>query len=171
MRLPGRRASNALGLLACLGLLGYAWYAQGALALDPFPLCIFQRVGIALTGIAFLLAVVHDPRGWGARIHGVLIALPALATLGVAARHVWIQHQPPGSVPSCGATLDYMLELFPLADVIRKVLAGSGECAAVSWRFLGLSMPAWVAVAAAGLLALAIWANFLQPSSRRSMSR
>jgi disulfide bond formation protein DsbB len=84
---------------------------------------------------------------------------------------VWIQHQPPGSVPSCGATLDYMLEVFPLAHVIGRVLTGSGECAAVTWRFLGLSMPAWVAVACAWLLALAAWANFLQPSSRRSMSR
>jgi disulfide bond formation protein DsbB len=171
MRLPGRRAANALGTLGCLGLLGFAWYAQGVLALDPCPLCIFQRIGIAVTGALFLLATLHDPRGWGARVYGLLIALAALATLAVAARHVWIQHQPAGSVPSCGATLDYMLEVFPLSHVIRKVLTGSGECAAVTWRFLGLSMPAWVAVASSGLLALAAWANFLQPSSRRSISR
>ncbi|MFO1399990.1 MAG: disulfide bond formation protein B [Steroidobacteraceae bacterium] len=171
MRLPGRRAANALGALVCLGLLGFAWYAQGVLALDPCPLCIFQRIGIAATGVLFLLATLHHPRGWRARAWGVLIVLAALATLAVAARHVWIQHQPPGSVPSCGATLDYMLEVFPLAHVIRKVLTGSGECAAVTWRFLGLSMPAWVAVASSGLLALAAWANLLQPSSRRSMSR
>ncbi|MCC7464251.1 MAG: disulfide bond formation protein B [Gammaproteobacteria bacterium] len=171
MTLPGRRALNALGALGCLGLLAYAWYAQTALALDPCPLCIFQRIGVAAAGALFLLAALHHPRGWGARVWGALIALAALATLAVAVRHLWIQHQPPGSVPSCGATLDYMLEVFPLAHVIGKVLAGSGECAEVTWRLLGLSMPAWVAIASVGLLALAVWANVLQPSRRRSMSR
>jgi disulfide bond formation protein DsbB len=53
-----------------------------------------------------------------------------------------------------------MLEVFPLADVIRKVLTGSGECARVTWSLLGLSMPGWVLLAAAALAGLAAWANF-----------
>jgi protein dithiol:quinone oxidoreductase len=162
VRLPGRRAANALGALACIALLGYAWYAQGVLALDPCPLCIFQRVGVATIGAVFLLAVLHHPRGRGAAVYGVLILVAVLATLAVAARHLWIQHLPPGSVPSCGATLDYMLDVFPLTDVIRKVLTGSGECAKVTWTFLGLSMPGWVAIAAAGLGALGVYANFFR---------
>ena len=48
-------------------LLGYAWYAQGVLRLEPCPLCIFQRVGVAAVGVLFLLAALHDPRRWGAR--------------------------------------------------------------------------------------------------------
>jgi disulfide bond formation protein DsbB len=171
MSWPGRRACNALGLLACAALLGYAWYAQRVMALEPCPLCIFQRVGIAATGALFLLAALHQPRGWGAGVYGTLILVMLLATLAVAARHLWIQHLPPGSVPSCGATLDYLLEVFPLSDVIRKVLSGSGECAKVSWTFLGLSMPGWVAVAAVLLGALDVRANFLQPRSLRSVSR
>lgn len=162
MRLPGRRGANALGALACAALLAWAWYAQGVLALDPCPLCIFQRVGIAATGVLFLLAAVHHPRAWGAGVYGALILAAVLATLAVAARHVWIQHLPPGSVPTCGATLDYMLDVFPLSDVIRKVLTGSGECAKVTWTFLGLSMPAWVAIAAVGLASLGAYANFFR---------
>jgi disulfide bond formation protein DsbB len=162
VRLPGRRAANALGALACIALLGYAWYAQGVLALDPCPLCIFQRVGVAAIGAVFLLAALHHPRGRGAAVYGVLILIAALATLAVAARHLWIQHLPPGSVPSCGATLDYMLDVFPLSDVIRKVLTGSGECAKVTWTFLGLSMPGWVAIAAAAFGALGVYANFFR---------
>jgi len=163
--LSGRRAANALGALVCLALLGYAWYAQMHLGLDPCPLCIFQRVGIAATGVLFLLAAVHQPRARGALVYGVLILAAALVTLGIAARHVWIQHLPPDSVPSCGATLDYMLEVFPLTDVIRKVLTGSGECAQVTWTFLGLSMPAWVGLATVGLGSLGAWANFLRRRS------
>ena len=49
-----------------------------------------------------------------------------------------------------------MLEVFPLTAVIRKVLTGSGECALVTWRFLGLSMPGWVLLAAIGLAALGV---------------
>ncbi len=158
-----RRSLNGLGLLLCLALLGYAWYAQAALGLEPCPLCIFQRVGIAAAGVLFLLAALHDPRSWGARVYGVLLALVSLATLGVAARHLWIQHLPPDAVPACGATLSYMLDVFPLSDVIRKVLTGSGECARISWSWLGLSMPGWVFIAAAGLGALGLYAGFSDP--------
>jgi disulfide bond formation protein DsbB len=155
-----RRLPNGLGLLICLGLLAYAYYAQAHLHLEPCPLCIFQRVGVAAIGLGFLLALIHDPRGWGSRVYGALIVLAAAATLGVAARHVWIQHLPADQVPTCGASLNYLLEIFPLTDVIRTVLTGSGECAKITWTFLSLSMPTWVGLAALGLGTLGAEANF-----------
>jgi disulfide bond formation protein DsbB len=39
------------------------------------------------------------------------------------------------------------------------VLTGSGECAKVEWRFLGLAMPAWVLIAAIAAGAYGLWAN------------
>jgi protein dithiol:quinone oxidoreductase len=155
-----RRGLNFLGFAVCVALLGYAWYAQSMLQLEPCPLCIFQRVGVAATAVLFLLAALHNPRRWGAPVYGGLLLVAAFATMAVAARHLWIQHLPEGAVPACGATLSYMLEVFPIADVIRKVLTGSGECAKITWSFLGLSMPGWVLIAAAGLGALAACANF-----------
>jgi protein dithiol:quinone oxidoreductase len=146
-----RRGLNTLGLAVCAGLLGYAYYAQVYLGLAPCPLCIFQRVGVFAVGVLFLLAALHNPKAWGARVYGWLLLVAALVTMGVAARHLWIQHLPEGAVPACGATLSYMMQIFPLADVIRKVLTGSGECARITWTFLGLSMPGWVLLAAAGL--------------------
>jgi disulfide bond formation protein DsbB len=50
--------------------------------------------------------------------------------------------------------------VFPLSDVVRKVLSGSGECARITWSLLGLSMPGWVLLAAAALGALGAYANF-----------
>jgi protein dithiol:quinone oxidoreductase len=161
-----RRVLNGLGLLACAGLLAYAWYAQVVLGLQPCPLCIFQRIGIGACGVLFLLATLQNPQRFGALVYGCLLMLAALATIGVAARHLWIQHLPAGSVPACGAGLSYLLQVFPLTDVIRTVLSGSGECARVSWRLLGLSMPGWVLLAAAGLGALGSYANF--PARRRA---
>jgi NAD(P)-dependent dehydrogenase (short-subunit alcohol dehydrogenase family) len=69
------------------------------------------------------------PRRWSARIYALLIALAALATIAVAARQLYVQHLPPGAIPSCGAPLSAMLKFMPPAVLIRRVLSGSGECA------------------------------------------
>jgi disulfide bond formation protein DsbB len=155
-----RRSGNALGLLACAGLMGYALYAQYVLGLQPCPLCIFQRIATIVTGILFLVATIHNPRGSGARVYGALIALAALGGMLISARHVWIQAQPPGTVAACGADLNYLLEIMPVTDVISKVLTGSGECGTVDWTFLGLSMPWWVAISLAVLGAWALLVNY-----------
>jgi protein dithiol:quinone oxidoreductase len=153
------RQGNLLGFAVCAGLLGYAYYAQMVLHLDPCPLCIFQRVGIFALGIVFLVAAAHDPVGRFRRLYGGLLTVSALATIGVAARQLYIQSLPPGSVPSCGASLDFMLKIFSLSEVLVKVLTGSGECARVTWRFLGLAMPGWVLIAALSLGVFGLWNN------------
>ncbi len=146
-----RRPINCAGFLICAGLIAYALYAQFELGLDPCPLCIFQRIGIAALGVVFLIAALHNPRRGGARVYAILVALAALATIAVAARQLYIQHLPPGAIPSCGAPLSAMLKFMPLTTVIRRVLSGSGECGVVNWTFLGLAMPAWVLIWAACL--------------------
>jgi disulfide bond formation protein DsbB len=153
------RAANSLGFLACAALLGYAYYAQFYLHLEPCPLCIFQRIGILAIGVAFALAAGVDPVSWGRKLYAAAIALAALATVGIAARHLYIQSLPPDSVPACGASLDWMLKVSPLPEVIAKVLTGSGECARITWRLFGLSMPGWVLIAAVGLALWGLWAN------------
>ena len=153
------RRPNLVGFLLCAALLAYALYSQFQLHLEPCPLCIFQRIGIALTGLLFLIAALHHPRGRARTVYGVLIGMAALATLAMAARHVYVQSLPPGSLPSCGAPLSVLLKFTPLFEVIRKVLTGSGECGEVNWRFLGLAMPAWVALWALALAALGLIGN------------
>jgi disulfide bond formation protein DsbB len=153
------RQGNLLGFAACAGLLGYAYYAQVVLHLEPCPLCIFQRVGVLALGLLFLIAAAHDPVGWGRRVYAGLLGLAALATIGVALRHLYIQSLPEGSVPSCGASLNFMLKVFSLSEVLVKVLTGSGECAKVTWTFLKLAMPGWVLIAALLLGVYGLWIN------------
>jgi disulfide bond formation protein DsbB len=164
-RPASRRVANALGLAAAVGLMGYALYAQYGLRLEPCPLCILQRIAVITIGLLFLLALLHDPRRGGARIYGTLIALAAAAGSAVAARHVWIQAQPAGTVAECGASLDYMLDVLPPGEVLMKVLKGSGECSKLDWSLLGLSMPAWVLVALLGLGAWGLWVNLSRPAN------
>jgi protein dithiol:quinone oxidoreductase len=153
------RRGNLLGFAACAALLAYAYYAQFVMHLEPCPLCIFQRVGVFALGVVFLIAALHDPAPVGRRVYAVLLALAASATIGIASRQLYIMSLPPDAVPACGASLDFMLKVFSLSEVLVKVLTGSGECAKVTWQFLGLAMPAWVLISAAVLGAFGLWVN------------
>jgi protein dithiol:quinone oxidoreductase len=160
-----RRLLNAGGFAACAALLAYALYTQYHGGLEPCPLCIFQRIGVALLGVVFLAAALQNPRHGGRYVYALLIGLAALATAGVAARHVYVQHLPPGTIPSCGAPLAMLLKFTPVMTVIRKVLTGSGECGEVNWRFLGLAMPAWVLLWALALGAAGVLGNLRRADS------
>ena len=149
----------------CAALIAYALYTQFYLGLEPCPLCIFQRVGVALMGLVFLVAALHNPRASGRYLYAGALAAASLATLAVAARHVYVQSLPPGSLPSCGAPLASLVKFMPLWQVIRKVLTGSGECGEVSWRFLGLAMPAWVLIWALILGGVGVNANLRRGAS------
>jgi disulfide bond formation protein DsbB len=127
--------------------------------LEPCPLCIFQRIGFFVLAVIFLAATLQDPTAFGRRVYALLLSLAALATIGVALRHLYIQSLPPDAVPACGASLDFMLKVFSLSEVLVKVLTGSGECAKITWEFLGLAMPAWVLISALVLGAWALWVN------------
>jgi disulfide bond formation protein DsbB len=148
-----RIVANLAGAALCLALYRYAIYAEVHLELDPCPLCLFQRYALIALGVTFMLAALLSlPRARAAGFVAVLlVTLAASAGAGVAGRHVYVQSQPPGSIPACGATLEYMMDVFPPMYVLRKVLTGSGECSKVDWTFLGISMPGWVLLWALGL--------------------
>jgi disulfide bond formation protein DsbB len=158
-----RQKINLGAALVCAAMFGYALYASKVLGLLPCPLCMFQRVCIVTLGIVFLIAALHPARRTGAIVYGLLIFLAAGATTWVAGRHVWIQHQPAGTVPSCGAPLDNLLQMFPILEVIRRVMTGGGECGAIDWTFLGVSMPGWVLIMAVSLGLVGVLNNIVYP--------
>jgi protein dithiol:quinone oxidoreductase len=159
-RLLAPRMLNLLAFLACVVAMAGALYLEHFQGLDPCPLCIFQRVAVIFAGLFFLLALIHNPGALGQRIYAVLAGIGALGGVGVAGRHVWLQSLPPDQVPACGPALDYMLEVFPMNEVLSMVLTGSGECATIDWVFLGLSLPAWSLVVFIGLSAVALFQLF-----------
>lgn len=163
MAIPSRRLINFAGFIACAGMMAFALYAEYQLLLEPCPLCVLQRVAVIAIGVFFLLLALHNPSSvWARCIYLGLLGIAAAGGAAVAGRHVWLQHLPADKVPSCGPGLDYMLEAFPFADALKMVFAGSGECASVSWSWLGLSMPEWVLLAVIGLAGLAFWNNLRQ---------
>ena len=155
------RLQSLAGFLACAGLIGFALYSQDAWGLVPCPLCIFQRIAFAALGLVFLAGAIHGPASRvGRGTYGVLALVAGGIGTSIAGRHVWLTTLPPSEVPACGPPLEFMMDTNPLADVIRKVLTGSGECAKVDWTFLGLSMPAWALVWFVALTLFALYAAF-----------
>lgn len=158
------RLGHAAGFLACAGLLAFALFLQHYQGQDPCPLCIFQRVAYFGMMLVFLVAALHGPGRTGATIYGVLQILIACVGMVIAGRHVWLQHLPKDRVPACGPGLDYMLSKYSMLGVLEKVLKGSGECAEVGWRLMGLSIAEWSLV---WFIALGAFAAYLILAARR----
>jgi len=154
-----RGIGNLLGFLACAAMLGFGYYLQFAVGLEPCPLCILQRLALAAVGVTFLIAAIHHPvKRPVAGIYAGVIVLFAAAGAAVAARHVWLQHIPEDLRPSCGPGLAYLVSTFGPIGSLSRVLRGSGECGKVDWTLLSFSIPEWTLAA---FLAMVAWAVFL----------
>ncbi|KXS38629.1 MAG: disulfide bond formation protein DsbB [Halomonadaceae bacterium T82-2] len=164
-RLSVRQWSLA-GLVFCALMMAVALALQYVAGLEPCPLCILQRIAVITAAGVFLVAAIHNPRGWGGRVYGVLGLLAVGGGIAVAGRHVWLQSLPPDQVPSCGPGLDYMLEVLPLWDVLSRVLSGSGECATIDGYWWGLTLPQWTLIGFA-VLALVPLGLLLMPRRPR----
>ena len=163
------RGFNLFMAFVCYQLLITAFYFQYVDGMNPCPLCIFQRIAVFVLGIWFLLQGIHNPLS-GSRWH-IFYNVNAIITLfvggGISARHAYLQSLPPGEVPACGPSLDYLVDILPIMEVLDVVLKGSGECAEVSWKMLGFSMPMWLLFFFVGVLSLVSWRLFrhFKPSS------
>ena len=155
------RFINGLLVLASIVGMSFALYLEHVKGLDPCPLCVFQRVGLMAMGIFALIAFLHNPASnLMKRMYALLATLSIGWSVGIAARHVWLQTLPPDQVPSCGPGLNYLIDALPLKTVLNEVLTGSGECAAIDWTFLGQSLPVWSLVFFSVLLLICLWQLF-----------
>lgn len=145
--LPSRRWINFLGFASCAAMLGFGYILQYVMFLEPCPMCILQRIAIVAVGSVFLVAALHNPHVWGAKIYAIGLALTVATGAALSMRHIWLQYfMPEDQEPACGMALDYMIEVLPPGEVLTNILAGTGDCTEVVWTFLGLSIPAWTLV-------------------------
>jgi len=153
------RRLGLAGFIMCVFAMASALYLQHFGGLDPCPLCTFQRVGFVSAGLIFLVGALHNPGIIGRRIYAALAGICALYGAAVAGRHIWLQNLPADKVPECGPGLDYMLDVFPMRDVLAMVFSGSGECADIDWTFLGITLPELALLGFVALLVTTIaWA-------------
>ncbi|MGH8614540.1 MAG: disulfide bond formation protein B [Gammaproteobacteria bacterium] len=168
--LTERGVFSILFLLSA-GLLGFGYYLEVAGGLEPCPLCLLQRLFFGLIGLTSFIAVLHNAKLVGIGVYSALIALFSSAGAIVAGRQVWLQHLPPDQVPECGTGLSYMFETLPLGEVLLKIFKGSSDCAEVTWRFMGLSIPEWALAMFAILFLISAVQMFRSAAATRPAAR
>jgi disulfide bond formation protein DsbB len=156
------RTGYAMGAVDCALLLGFAYYLQYVDGLQPCPLCMVQRGFFYLMLVFFALGALHGRWAW---LYSGLVMVSAAGGAATAGRQVWLQSLPPDKVPQCGPDLMFMLDNFPLSRTLEKLFYGSGECAAIDWSFLGLSIAGWALVC---FVARGVYAAWLAFSNSRS---
>ena len=129
---------------------GIEYYFQ----LTPCPLCLLQRyIFFAHLGI-FGLGFIILKKDFFNPCLAFLAFLFGLLGLGLAGRHIWLQHLPADQVPySCLASLEQLFHALPLTTFLYRIFQGGSECAKVDFTFLGLSIPWWSSI---GYLCLTI---------------
>jgi len=149
-----RRLILLIGL-ASLALIAGAWFFELVLHLRPCKLCLEQRgphyAAIGLAAVATLLA--RSPRAQAAALIGLALLMAWSTGLGVYHSGVeWGWFAGPSdcggtAAPAAAGMQDFMKQL----QTTRVV-----SCTEAAWRFLGLSLAGWNALASLGLLLAAL---------------
>ena len=137
------RQINLVIFLIVGSLLGYAAYSMKILGLEPCTLCITQQFFYCLIGISSFVSFLQNPGVTISRVYSFFISLFAIAGIWISGRQIWLQGLPEDEVPLCGPPLEYIIDVFPFADVLNALFMGDGNCAEIPWQFLGLSMAGW----------------------------
>jgi protein dithiol:quinone oxidoreductase len=132
-----------LGLLIISFLLLTSLYLQFFAGVLPCPLCTLQRLTFLTIGLCFLIGIFVHSKLLGRLIINLSVGSLSVLGLFLAGRQVYLQHLPPNANAECGASIQYMLQVLSLDEVLKKILQGSTECAKRGWEFLSLNMAEW----------------------------
>lgn len=146
-----------LGFVLCFGIVALALVIQTTYKLEPCPLCISQRMVFMGLGVLFLIAAFIPSANILKKTFTILQVLTALGGAGVAIRHWYLQANRESMVADCGVGFDYMFENFPLQKAFKLLFRGTGDCAAIDWTFLGLTLPQLGLISFLGFAAYAIY--------------
>ena len=136
-----RRVFAAVALISA-GMLAFGiLYLQNVLGLAPCPMCIVQRECFIGLIVLCVLGALFPKRGLQVTMAVLGFAVCTFGAI-TAARQSWLQWNPP-EFATCGRDLYGMIESFPLQRLIPMIFKGSGDCSAIDWTFLGLTIANW----------------------------
>lgn len=150
------RSTYLIGLALVTALLGTSFYFQFIEGFIPCPLCTLQRLSFGLLGVLFLLgALVYSYKPLRLIIN-TLCMLTSILGIFLAGRQIWLQAFPSPDNTECGVSIQYMMQVLPLNEVLQKIFAGSAECTQRGWEFLHLNMAEWTLIWFVGFLILTL---------------
>ena len=124
-------------------IISKASYMMYILNLKPCSLCITQQFLYFLIVIVSFLVFVFNPRFKVYIFYTFVLSILTVLGIWVSARQVWLQNLSEDIVPSCGPSLEYIVNALPFKDVLFAIFIGDGNCAKVEWTFLSLSIAGW----------------------------
>jgi disulfide bond formation protein DsbB len=147
-------------------LLVFSLYLQFYQDIIPCPLCTMQRLCFAILSLLFLLGFLFYQCRYSRLVIHLLGIITTLGGIFFAGRQLWLQLVAPVSKDECGVSLQYMLKVLPVTEVMKKILAGTAECSTFTWQFLSLNMAEWALICFILLLALLLYLMMNKPHSR-----
>ena len=154
------KSGYLMGFVACFGIVILALVIQTIYKLEPCPLCITQRMFFMGLGVLFFIAAFIKPATLLKKIFTGLQVVAALGGASWAMRHWYLQANKESMIADCGVGFDYMFENFPLKKMFTLIFRGTGDCAAIDWTFLGLTLPQLGLISFVGLGVYAVWLGF-----------
>ena len=151
------RSGYIIGFAACFGTVILALAIQTQYNLEPCPLCITQRMFFMGLGVLFLIGAFVKPASILQKIFAALQVVTAMGGAGWAMRHWYLQAHKGEIIADCGVGFDYMFENFPLKKMFTLIFKGTGDCAAIDWTFLGLTLPQLALISFIGFGAYALF--------------
>lgn len=137
------RQTYLLTFAVIAGLLLFSLYLQFYQGVIPCPLCSLQRMAFMFIAIlALMTAFLFRFRHIRLILNFITFTLADIGIL-LAGRQIWLQHFPPAGNSECSPSLQYMIQVLPMHEVIQKVFSGSAECSDTSWSFLHINMAEW----------------------------
>ena len=143
--LASKEAWNLLAVAWAAMLAVTALVLEHGFGLAPCALCLTQRAFVLLAGLFAAAGLAHNPR---LGIYPLLATLAATVGGYFSTRHLYLLTLPPDEVPTCGVDFDYLIEVFPLMDILRAMALGTGDCAEQSFVIPALALAGFAAMVA-----------------------
>lgn len=155
---------NITIFLFCLLLVVGSYYFEMVIGLVPCPLCMMQRFSLMLLTILALLGFFVSAQSMVATLYRGLFLLANGLGIYFSSRQLYLQAFPDKHL-ACAPGFQALLDYFPYQDIVYALFWGSGDCAKVSWRFLGGSLALWSFLSFIVLL----WLFYLGQSQQRQI--
>lgn len=140
------RLTYLLQFIFISSLLVFSIYLQFYQGILPCPLCSLQRIAFVFIAVFSLIAAITYRFRWCRLWLNSLSFIVALFGIAFAGRQIWLQHFPPATNGECSPSLQYMIQVLPMNELIQKIFTGSAECVAISWKFLNLGLAEWAII-------------------------
>lgn len=156
------RKLSILGFSICASVLIGAVIIERFYAVAPCPMCMLQRIVFACLGIIFLIGSLVTFKSILRYFYSISILFFAAIGFAIAIKQFWLQYFAPPQHVSCSASLERLIELYPILDALKIALHGSPECAKIDFTVFTISIAGWSVIIFGLFLILTLYTIYMQ---------